>query len=95
MVVVSYDYVAPLNQILAEVVGANTMLLGEGAERFLVQHIRTGNGKCGAAGLRQSIVKTTGERAGCAITSLVRMLAGFFPCDQFQRPKAACVPVAL
>ncbi len=29
------------------------------------------------------------------MTSLVGMLAGFLPCDQFQRPKATCVPVAL
>ena len=81
VVVVAYHQIRPAAQLLAEVVGADTVFHGDAAHGGLIEPV-FGNGL--GTGGRQAVVEAFGERAGFSVAGLVRVLAGLVAGDVLQ-----------
>ncbi len=91
VVVVTDHHVRPACQLLAEVIGTDLMGKRHFAQGRLVEQ---GLPQRGGPRRGQAVVEAAGERAGFAMTGLVRVFAGLFARHQLQYPQSM-VGVAL
>ncbi len=84
IVVVGNHHIRPAGHFLTQVVRAHAVLRGDFTHRRLIEQVDAAGG---SAGGRQAIIKTLGQRAGFAMTGLVRMFAGLVAGNHFHHPQ--------
>ena len=90
VVVVGHHHVAPAHQFLREVVGADLVRQGQGAQGGSIPRRGQfqGGGPCG----RQPVVEAPGQRAGLAVAGLVGVLTGFVAGLHVEHPqRVGCI----